>query len=344
MGLIEENDPIVRHHLLTSLLRDVSRSFYLTLRVLPAPVGTQIELAYLLARATDTIADTEIVPLEKRLAALTHLRGRILGQTTEPLSFGDLANEQSNPAEQLLLKRIEEAIQVLNQQNPSDILLIRHVLTTITSGQELDLHRFGNAPTAAVVALATWAELDDYTYRVAGCVGEFWTECCLQNLPKAPVDRRSELLENGIRFGKGLQLTNILRDLPKDLRIGRCYLPAEELWNHGLLPQDLLDPANSVRFADFYATMLDRAEAHLRAGWDYTNALPWRWMRVRLACAWPVLIGLATLDKLRHSNVLDVRHRIKLSRTEVRIILIKTFCLYLFPKVWHGLGDPKKSR
>ena len=44
--------------LLTELLRDVSRSFYLTLRVLPRPVRPQIGLAYLLARATDTIADT----------------------------------------------------------------------------------------------------------------------------------------------------------------------------------------------------------------------------------------------------------------------------------------------
>jgi farnesyl-diphosphate farnesyltransferase len=48
---------------LTDLLKATSRSFYLTLRVLPAAVRPQISLAYLLARTTDTIADTEIVPL-----------------------------------------------------------------------------------------------------------------------------------------------------------------------------------------------------------------------------------------------------------------------------------------
>ena len=56
--------------LLQDLLRDVSRSFYLTLKLLPGSIREQIGLAYLLARATDTIADTGAVSVEERLAAL----------------------------------------------------------------------------------------------------------------------------------------------------------------------------------------------------------------------------------------------------------------------------------
>ncbi|MFM8358454.1 MAG: squalene/phytoene synthase family protein, partial [Verrucomicrobiota bacterium] len=52
--------------LLTSLLRDVSRSFYLTLWILPSSVRRPIGLAYLLARATDTIADTALLPAAER--------------------------------------------------------------------------------------------------------------------------------------------------------------------------------------------------------------------------------------------------------------------------------------
>ena len=60
--------------------------------------------------------------------------------------------------------------------------------------------------------------MDDYTYRVAGCVGEFWTRLCRAHLfPRAVVDD-AMLLRDGIRFGKGLQLVNILRDIPADLR------------------------------------------------------------------------------------------------------------------------------
>src|SRR6266699_2522820 len=77
--------------LLTSLLKQVSRSFYLTLRVLPGAIRPQIELAYLLARATDTIADTEIIPVETRLQALDALRERILGKKTTPLDLREFA-------------------------------------------------------------------------------------------------------------------------------------------------------------------------------------------------------------------------------------------------------------
>jgi farnesyl-diphosphate farnesyltransferase len=99
---------------LNELLKATSRSFYLTLRVLPAPVRPQIGLAYLLARATDTVADTEILPVEQRLAALQKLRERILGQSSSPLKFGDIARQQGSPAEKLLLEKIEEALAALN--------------------------------------------------------------------------------------------------------------------------------------------------------------------------------------------------------------------------------------
>ena len=164
------------NNLLTDLLRAVSRSFFLTLRILPVPVRPQIGLAYLLARATDTIADTWIVPPDQRLTALASLRSRILGTNSQPLHFGELATNQSLPAERALLERMEEVLSVLASFSAADQQHIRAVLTTITSGQELDLTRFGDASAANIVALATDAELDDYTWRVAGCVGEFWTK------------------------------------------------------------------------------------------------------------------------------------------------------------------------
>src|SRR5471030_2288522 len=95
---------------LNNLLKATSRSFYLTLRVLPARVRPQIGLAYLLARTTDTIADTEIVPHTQRLDALQKLRERILGQNSAPLNFGELAQQQGSPAEKLLLEKTEDGL------------------------------------------------------------------------------------------------------------------------------------------------------------------------------------------------------------------------------------------
>jgi farnesyl-diphosphate farnesyltransferase len=341
---------------LTDLLKATSRSFYLTLRVLPAAVRPQIGLAYLLARTTDTIADTELVPLEQRLDALKRLRERILTSSTVPLNFGELAQHQGLPAERLLLEKVGDSLAQLQTLSPADLKLVRNVLTTIISGQELDLRRFGSLgstesstlrsgataedgrPTGQqIIALETGAELDDYTYRVAGCVGGFWTKICRAHLfPKAKLDDEL-LMANGIRFGKGLQLVNILRDLPADLRKGRCYLPAIELDEARLMPVVLLSPANEAKFLPLYHRYLDLAESHLKAGWDYTNSLPFGQARVRLACAWPILIGIRTIERLRTANVLELQQGIKIPRSEVRRILLWSVLGYPFPGLWRKL-------
>src|SRR5262249_44599360 len=216
----------------------------------------------------------------------------------------------------------------------SDQELIRLVLSTIISGQELDLQRFGHANGSQIVALPDEQALDDYTYRVAGCVGEFWTRICRAHLfPQHPVDEAGFLIK-GVRFGKGLQLVNVLRDVPADLRQGRCYLPENHLREAGVVPLDLLEPANFQRVQSFYNGLVGLAAAHLEAGWEYTNMLPRTCIRLRLACAWPILIGLATLAKLRRGNVLDASQRIKVSRPEVRGLILASLAGQVLPGVW----------
>jgi farnesyl-diphosphate farnesyltransferase len=338
-----------RNHgeLLTGLLKDVSRSFYLTLRVLPHPVRAQIGLAYLLARATDTIADTELVPVEDRLSALEQLRARIAGQSTGPLDFSPLANRcdpsAASQGERFLLLRIEEAISILNAFDDADQGRIRKVLDTITTGQALDLRRFGGKSTSPR-SLSTAEELDDYTYRVAGCVGEFWTQMCLAHLFKGAGLDEAALLRDGVRFGKGLQLVNILRDLPRDLRLGRCYLPQEELTAHRLRPEDLLDAANEPRFWPIYERWLDKAQDHLAAGWDYTNTLPRSAIRIRLACAWPLLIGVRTLALLRTRPLLAATEPVKISRSELRRLMINSILTYPFAGPWRHQFDRMARR
>ena len=330
---------------LNDLLKATSRSFYLTLRVLPACVRPQIGLAYLLARTTDTIADTEIIPLAQRLDALQKLRERILGQTSAPLNFGALAEKQNLSAEKLLLEKTEAGLAILKTFSPEDIKLIRDVLTTITSGQELDLRRFGGSATGnhsnqKVISLETATELDDYTYRVAGCVGEFWTKICRAHLfPNARLAEK-QFIAAGIRFGKGLQLVNILRDLPADLKNGRCYLPTQRLDEAKLLPETLLSPANAQKFLPVYRDYLDKAESHLAAGWRYTNTLPFGQFRVRLACAWPILLGIKTIEKLRAANVIELSQRVKVSRGEVRQIIFQSLVCSPFPSAWRKLYLP----
>lgn len=334
----------MRPELLTTLLRDVSRSFYLTLRWLPRAVRRQIGLAYLLARTTDTVADTELIPVERRIDALDALQKRIAGRPAPPLELAAFAEHHAGLPERRLVERVEEAIALLNALSMEDQQLIREVMQTILSGQTLDLRRFRGASRENIIALRTDEELEDYTYRVAGCVGEFWTRICRARLfPHAPMDEE-RLLADAVRFGKGLQLVNILRDLATDLTQGRCYLPADSLGQLGLKPAVLLDPTQEPALRPLYDRLLDRAADCLRDGWHYTNMLPRSSMRVRLVCAWPILIGRKTLARLRHQNILDSRSRIKITRREVHLIVLRSVLAYPWPQAWNRLYAEGLSR
>jgi farnesyl-diphosphate farnesyltransferase len=326
-------------YLLNDLLRDVSRSFYLTLRLLPRAVRHQIGLAYLLARATDTIADTGAISVERRLDSLRRLKTQIASGSTEKFEVGEIRGEQSSEGERILLERITDALRLLKELEPGDRQLVQWVLEIITSGQELDLERFGTASVHRIVSLQNYGELNDYTYRVAGCVGEFWTRICVAHLSPRPQVPVEVLIKKGIRFGKGLQLVNILRDLPSDLRLGRCYLPDERLSQAGLRPQDLLEASNERTFRPVYNALLADAEEHLKLAWEYVLDLPWSWMRVRLACALPVLIGVKTINKLANENVLNPDTRIKVSRGDVKRILRASVFFYPVEPVWRKLPE-----
>lgn len=233
------------------LLKNVSRSFYLTLRLLPGEVRETIALAYLVARLSDTDADGAQTPGERQLVA-----------------------------------RRDEVMAALTQS--SDRAAIEKVWTTIQSGQRFDRDRFPGPP-------LTPEELDRYTYLVAGCVGEFWTEICAAKMPGFARRSDVEMRELGIDFGKGLQLVNILRDRHSDSLAERIYLPTEAV------------PA-----------ALQRAEAYLDSGEIYARAL--RSRRLRAACLLPIFLARETLALIRVAPD-SVHHRVK--RNRVHWLLVK---------------------
>ena len=321
-----------RDQLIGPLLRDVSRSFYLTLRVLPAALRPAISLAYLLARASDTIADTKVVPRDKRRAHLVRFRQQF-ERRYNPSELAriryDLAQHQSLPAEKLLLEKLDACFAMLASLPEADHERITDLLGVITRGQENDLVQFPGETERDLAAFDSDRQLDDYTYAVAGCVGKFWTEMCMAHLPALRRWDAAEMTALGIRFGKGLQLTNILRDIPKDLRIARCYLPRKALAESGLKPRDLLSPAAMGRFRLVYDRHLNLALNHYDAAWRYTLAIPRSCGRLRLACIWPIFIGLKTLALLRRSDaVLDPNKHIMVPQRDVNWILVKSviFC------------------
>jgi farnesyl-diphosphate farnesyltransferase len=275
-----------------ALLRGVSRSFFLSIRLLPGSLRRPVALGYLLARASDTIADAPGLAPETRLRALYDFRRAVLNEGRAP-SVGTASG--ASPDEQLLLDALPDCLEWLARSDPADRGDIRVVLGHIAQGQTLDVERFGHASAEKPKALSNAAELDEYTYLVAGCVGEFWTKLGFRHVPGFASLPQDTMLDLGRSYGKALQVINVLRDTDKDLAIGRRYLPegeSREAW-------------------------LARAQAGLEAGMRYSGAL--RHARVRVASALPALIGARTLALLRAQGP-----GAKMPRAEVRALLLRT--------------------
>jgi farnesyl-diphosphate farnesyltransferase len=315
---------------LSRILKRVSRSFYLSLTILPRSVRRPVGLAYLFARAADTIADTTLVSPSERLMHLQRFRSLFRQYDGTVLSslHAALIGPQGHAAERDLLASLEQCFAAYQACDQADQARIRQLLLTLTHGMVIDLTTFPREHAGRVVALKTRADLDQYTYYVAGCVGEFWTDMHMAHRPALAFWDAETMKRRGMRLGQGLQLTNILRDLPRDLRLGRCYLPSEDLAHHGLDPGDLLDAAAIETLRPLLQEWIRLTMAHYREGWKYTFAVPRREIQLRLACAWPLLIGMRTLHLIAETpNLLDPDVTVKISRPAVYRILLRSVML-----------------
>jgi farnesyl-diphosphate farnesyltransferase len=294
------------------VLKGVSRSFYLTLRLLPGPMRGAASLGYLLARTSDTLADSAALPVGERQRCLEQFRRCVSGEAEfQPWPVAIL-NAVPDVRERDLLESSESIFDWLRNLSEGEAALVRQVLEIIIGGQELDLQRFGNATRENPVALKDDAELEDYAWRVAGCVGAFWTKLGFLTLngrfSKSP---EAELLAQGTAYGKALQLVNILRDVAVDLAVGRCYLP-------------VADPDDFPRILECHGRWLVRAEEWLGEGEKYAAAL--RLRRLRAATVLPVLLARKTLEPLRGTTWEGLQKRHKIARSEVYRSLVAALC------------------
>ena len=309
MASLSPNGPMTRpgpgdsNRLLTEVLKSVSRSFYLSIRILPGGMREPVAVAYLLARAADTIADTRALPPLRRLENLLAFRSLVESGGMGP-SIADIIRELDthsdgvSAGERTLLGHADSLLSLLEGLPEADRQRVSKVVVTLTRGMELDLTSFPAEDSGKVGALESPERLDDYTYLVAGCAGEFWTHVAVAHEPRLARWHVEDMAAAGVRFGKALQLTNVLRDVPRDLRIGRCYLPVDDLAASGLAPPDLLDPANADRARIVLVPWVRTALEHFEAAEAYILSTPPSCARLRLAALWPVLLGLATLEKL----------------------------------------------
>lgn len=337
---------LTEQQLLTDLLKRVSRSFYLTLRVLPHSLRSQIGLAYLFARAADTIADTNVLEKESRLYRLRQFKtqfeeGQIAWTQLKEIQDAVVPRHQHS-AERVLLEHLEDCFRVFLAFSPDDRTRIRDLMNNLIPGMEMDLTLFPEDSPNEVTALHSLDDLDRYIYHVAGCVGEFWTKMSCAHQPALAGWHVDHMAKMGVRFGKGLQLTNVLKDVARDLQRGRCYLPELLLREVNVKPADLLRKESLTAVRPVINHLAKIALEHLDQGWLYTLAIPRRELRLRLACMWPLLFAGETLRLVSVSrDLLDPDVNVKMARGHVyRLMALTTItgaCGVLWTAHWGRL-------
>ncbi len=122
------------------------------------------------------------------------------------------------------------------------------MLEEIIDGVEMDL---------TIPRYETFAALREYCYRVASAVGLVSIEIFGYRNPACK--------EYAVELGLALQITNILRDVAKDLEAGRVYLPQEDVTRFGYSREELAAKTYDDRFVRLMQFEAARAHAYFES-------------------------------------------------------------------------------
>lgn len=295
-------------------LQQVSRSFALTIPLLPATLADWVGHAYLLCRIVDTIEDdaqmdcaTKQLHLQRWVEVLGD-SAAAAAWTTELLT---LLGPQTPAGERALVAEIPAVLARFAAYPPAVQQILRRGVTIMSQG--MAAQQQASAP-------QTQHDLDGYCYAVAGVVGELLTDLfCLYCPELAP--KRAQLLPLAVAFGEGLQLTNILKDLGEDAARGVCWLPAEALHAAGLDAAALVS-ASPARRAALLQPLLGLTTGYLRAALQFTLQLPAREQGMRQFCLLAIALALPTLDNIRRQPGFRSGQAVKVSRRQVKATVV----------------------
>lgn len=276
------------------LLAQVSRSFALTIPLLPAPLQDYVGNAYLLCRIVDTLEDEPALDCQQKQILLSQFLAALADQgvAADFSSAACRALSSATPAAEQELMALTPAVLARYRSYPTEVQAVLARCATIMSRgmagyQQQDCSQ----------GLPDLAALDQYCYFVAGVVGEMLAELFILHCPEL-LPQRNQLLALGVSFGQGLQMTNILKDMADDRARGVCWLPRELALRQGL---DLAlegwgqDQAGCQRLLDELAGL---AQGHLQDAMDFTCRLPVSQQGIRQFCLWAIGMAALTLKRV----------------------------------------------
>ncbi len=298
----------------------MSRTFALTIPVLPERLAQVVANAYLVCRLADTIEDD--VGLDHRRKSEFHRRLVAIVRGEEPAELFTaellpLLSSRTSADERELVAGTATVIRVTASFSAAERLALTRCVSIMCAGMPEFQRRKSSR------GLKDIAEMNDYCYVVAGVVGEMLTELfCVHCSELQP--RRDEMMRLAVSFGQGLQMTNILKDIWDDRQAGTCWLP-RSVFNGGDFDLERLDESHgSDSFRDGLQELIGIAHWHLRGALEYTSFIPPGESGLRKFCLWAIGFAVLTLRKIHAHTDFASGQRVKISRSSVRATIFVT--------------------
>lgn len=291
------------------ILPGVSRTFAVTIPQLSGRLRTAVANAYLLCRIADTVEDDPKLAPEQKSGLLRRFAKAVKGEQCMQSFAGDageLLDQSTAQKEAELVRSAQRVVNITYGLAPGERQPIEKCIEMMCRG----MPEFQRSPRPQ--GLRSMADLEDYCYVVAGTVGEMLTELFCAASSKVAA-RRDQLLQYGLSFGQGLQMTNILKDVWEDREGGRCWLPRDKFGDD----VGELEPG-SEEFRQGISELVAVAHGHLVNASRYVQLIPAQDAGIRKFCLTALVLALLTLRRIEGNLTYSVGAQVKISRRAVK--------------------------
>ena len=303
-----------------SILPGVSRTFALTIPVLPERLSRVVTNAYLLCRIADTIEDDAALTDSQKTQFHDRFMSVIEGQGDAEAFAEDLSPLLSSsvlPDERDLVRNTARVVRVMQGFPRREREALTRCLAVMCSGMP------GFQRIKTLRGLHDLKELGAYCYVVAGVVGEMLTELFCVHCPEL-ARNRGEMKRLAVSFGQGLQMTNILKDIWEDRRDGTCWLPRSMFAREGVGLERLEQFHRTSAFRAGMNSLIGVTHRHLQNALEFTCLIPAREAGMRRFCLWALGLAVMTLQKLHRNPHFTSGDQVKVSRRTVQATILAT--------------------
>ena len=323
------------------ILPAVSRTFALSIRLLPGELGRAVRTAYLLCRVADTLEDEPALPAAQKAALLDELLRCFDDPDAADVFPARVATISGEPAHVRLTRNADLVFVSFRSLSETTRTHLRRWVGEMIVGMRKFVLLYPNG-----IRIQSLEEYREYCYYVAGTVGYLLTDLWHEHAPSIGEGRYRVLRERCRAFAEALQTVNILKDVATDAEHeNSIYIPEQLLREHGSSHAQILDADRLRATRAALATLVTLAHHDLEGARSYLLLIPRRAVAIRLFCVLPLLFAYATLRDLTHlPHALAQRQVVKISRREVKSLTLIGFLVILSNRGLAWLADRAMRR